>query len=77
MKKIFNTNGTDTALNNRSGQEVEILRVLTATEVDIPDVGRMYRIRFADGCETDAFEDELFLRTKQAAQAGEGGQDGD
>ena len=59
MKKEFNTHGGDTSWNDRSGQVVEVLRPLTEDEADLFDVGPMYRIRFADGTETDAFEDEL------------------
>ena len=56
---IFDTHGADSELNCRSGQTCEVLRALTEQEADIFDVGNMYRIRFADGTETDAFEDEL------------------
>lgn len=42
-------------LHKRSGQAVEVLRPLTADEADVP----MFRIRFADGFEADAFADEL------------------
>ena len=59
MKVIFDTHGNDSELNCRSGQEVEVIRSLTETECDIAEVGNMYKIRFADGMETDAFEDEL------------------
>jgi hypothetical protein len=43
----------------RSGQTVTIVRQLSDTEVDEDEVGRMYRIRFADGVHADAFADEL------------------
>ena len=56
-KYIFNT--TDTELMKYNGTEVEIIRPLTEDEADIFDVGNMYRVRFEDGYETDAFEDEL------------------
>lgn len=60
MKKaVFNTHGGDSTWNARSGEVVEILRELTEAEADIEDVGMMYHIRFSDGTETDAFEDEL------------------
>lgn len=59
MKKVFSTHGGDTSWNDRSGQVVEVLRPLTEDEADLFDVGPMYRIRFADETETDAFEDEL------------------
>ena len=59
MRKIFDTHGNDSEFNNRSGQEVEVIRPLTSNECDIEEVGNMYHIRFDDGYETDAFEDEL------------------
>lgn len=37
----------------------EVTRELTE-EVDIGEVGKMYHVKFADGYETDVFEDELF-----------------
>lgn len=61
MKLIFDTHGGDSELNCRSGQTVTVLRALTEDEADIADVGKMYRIRFEDGYETDAFADELML----------------
>ena len=57
MKKIFNT--TDSELKKYNGTEVEIIRPLTGKECDIADVGNMYKVRFYDGYERDAFEDEL------------------
>lgn len=59
MKKVFDTHGGDTKLNDRTGQVVDVLRPLTEAEADIADVGKMYKVRFPDGFETDAFEDEL------------------
>lgn len=59
MRAIFDTHGTDSEWNCRSGQQVEIIRPLTETECDIAEVGKMYKVRFDDGTETDAFEDEL------------------
>ncbi len=56
-KYTFNT--TDTDLEKYNGTEVEVIRPLTEDEADISDVGNMYKVRFADGFETDAFEDEL------------------
>jgi hypothetical protein len=41
----------------RSGQLVEVIRELT--DIDFEEVGPMFRIRFADGVETSAFDDEL------------------
>ena len=59
MRVIFDTHGNDSELNCRSGQEVEIIKPLTETECDIAEVGNMYKVRFDDGTEVDAFEDEL------------------
>lgn len=56
-KYTFNT--TDTELSKYNGTDVEVIRPLTETECDIEDVGNMYKVRFADGYERDAFEDEL------------------
>jgi hypothetical protein len=54
----FYYSGTDTEphLGERDGRYVDVLRPLTEDEADIPD---MYKIRFLDGYETDAFGDEL------------------
>lgn len=57
MKKIFIT--TDSELKERNGQHVDVLRELSDKECDREDVGKMYRIMFADGFITDAFEDEI------------------
>lgn len=59
MTFVFDTHGGDSQLNDRTGQIVEVLRALTEQEADIDDVGPMFRIRFEDGYETDAFADEL------------------
>ena len=59
MKYIFDTHGADSELNCRSGQIVDVIRPLTEKEADIEEVGPMFRIEFADGFQTDAFEDEL------------------
>lgn len=56
---VFDTHGGDSRLNERSGQNCVIVRHLTEDEADMFDVGPMYHIRFDDGYETDAFEDEL------------------
>ena len=61
MKFIFDSHGGDSTLNDRTGQSVTVLRALTEQEADIFDVGKMFRIRFEDGFETDAFADELTL----------------
>lgn len=59
MKKIFATHGNDSELNERNGQEVKVIRELTDDECDKAEVGNMFRIRFEDGYETDAFKYEL------------------
>ena len=56
-KYVFNT--TESGLKKYNGTEVEVIRALTEKEADIDDVGNMYRVRFYDGYERDAFEDEL------------------
>lgn len=43
--------------------ECEVLRPLTADELDLKEVGEMFRIRQADGEEVDAFADELSERS--------------
>ena len=59
MKAIFNTHNADSELNERSGQIVTVIRKLTEDECDIKEVGNMWKIKFDDGFETDAFGDEL------------------
>ena len=56
---IFDTHGGDSTWNERSGSRCVVVRELTRKECDIEDVGPMYRVRFEDGVETDAFIDEL------------------
>lgn len=46
-------------LKSHSGQTVTIVRPLTADEADLAEVGPMSRIKFSDGYEADAFDDEL------------------
>lgn len=57
MKKIFTTTQSD--LQKYNGCECEVVRECPENEYDKFDVGPMFVIRFADGYETDAFEDEL------------------
>ena len=59
--KKYRFNTTDSELKKYNGTEVEVIRPLTEDEADIFDVGNMYKIRFNDGYERDAFEDELSL----------------
>lgn len=56
-KYMFNT--TDSDLTKYNGTEAEVIRPLTEDEADIFDVGNMYKVKFSDGYERDAFEDEL------------------
>ena len=57
----FDTHGGDSGLNYRTGESCVIIRPVTQDEADIFDVGNMYRVRFSDGVERDAFEDELSI----------------
>lgn len=54
---------TDSELADRNGETVDVRFQHPSDEpkyaYDIDDVGVMYRIRFSDGFETTAFEDEL------------------
>ena len=50
---------TEPELKRRSGMQVRIVRELTPAEVDVAEVGLMYRVRFLSGFEVDAFIDEL------------------
>ena len=59
MRSMFTTHGADSALNSRSGQQVEVIRPLTDEECDKLETGPMFRIRFDDGVEVDAFGDEV------------------
>ena len=56
---IFDTHGSDSTWCERDSEVCKVLRPLTDEEADLFDVGMMYRVRFSDGVETDAFEDEL------------------
>lgn len=61
MTKIFQSSQQSAGAPGypeRSGQPVEIVRELTGDEVDV-EAGPMFRIRFSDGLEADAFDDEL------------------
>lgn len=59
MMKVFDCKGTDSELTKYDGCLCEVERELTKDEADIDEVGKMYHIKFMDGYETDAFEDEL------------------
>ncbi|WP_321966977.1 hypothetical protein [Burkholderia cepacia] len=53
---------TSTASGGRCNVQVTIVRPLTEKEVDLAEVGPMYKIRFDDGHIEDAFADELSER---------------
>jgi len=59
LKKIFDTHGADSVLNERSGCIVEVIREIDRKEYDFEETGPMFKVRFQDGYETCAFEDEL------------------
>lgn len=50
--------GTEAPLRSRSGQTVTVVRELGDDQRD-PEVGRMFLVRFVDGFEAHAFEEEL------------------
>lgn len=50
---------TDSELRPRNGQVVEVLGPTDPSRFEIEETGPMFRVRFPDGFETDAFEDEL------------------
>lgn len=50
---------TDNGLRERNGQAITVLRRLDPSTYDFEDVGPMSRVRFADGTEIDAFDDEI------------------
>jgi hypothetical protein len=54
---------------DRSGSIVEVVRPLDASEHDNEEVGDMFRIRFNDGTEADAFADELTAATMTPERA--------
>lgn len=56
MHFIFQTQQSD--LRHLQAKACEIVRPLTLDEAD-EEVGQMFKVRFDDGTEVDAFEDEL------------------
>lgn len=60
MAYIYDSYGCDLKLNDRSGEEVTVIRELTDTEVDMDNIGLMYQVMFSDGLIADVYEDELF-----------------
>ena len=57
MEMKFRT--TDSSLIQYDNTVVEVLGELDESKYDKFDVGSMYRVRFCDGTEGQAFEDEL------------------
>ena len=53
----------DAELWHRTHQEVAVLHQLS--DVNEVEVGKMYRVRFADGFEGDVFADELMTTTNK------------
>ena len=50
---------SETEVHAHAGQQPVHVDLADPSTYDAKDVGQMYRIRFADGFETDAFADEL------------------
>lgn len=56
----FRYSGQDeVAYRAKSGDVATIVRPIGDPDVDVSEVGPMWRIRFEDGVELDAFESEL------------------
>ena len=55
----YTRNIKESELSNRVGEDVDVLRILTDEDIDIDNLGPMYLIRFDDGVEIEAFQDEL------------------
>ena len=53
----------DAELWHHTHQQIAVLNKLT--DIDELDVGRMYRVRFADGFEYDVCDDELMRTPKE------------
>ena len=50
---------SDVVFARHDGETVRVLQELTADEASDPTGGQMYRIRFQDGTEAEAYADEL------------------
>ena len=57
----FDSHGADSQLKHRDGERIEFLGRLDPKDYDVIETGPMYRIRFQDGFETDAFSDEIIV----------------
>ena len=55
----FNTHGGDYELNHRSGEHITVIDVADPCGYDYEEIYWMYRVRFDDGFEVEAFEDEI------------------
>lgn len=60
FEHVFGTDQQGGQMISHSGQQCEIVRQLSDAECD-PECQPMYRIRFSDGFETDAFAEEIGL----------------
>lgn len=56
---IFDSHGADSGLKHRDGTVAEVIGPLDESQYDKCETGPMFRIRFADGFQTDAFADEI------------------
>lgn len=54
----YDMTNSEKALHERAGQRAEVTDK-AVEPVDLEEVGQMFVIRFADGFEAEAFEDEL------------------
>jgi hypothetical protein len=60
MTYTYDSHGGDTTMRQRDGQPVEVLRAIRRPDTTHDwDVLPMFRIRFPDGTETEAWCDEL------------------
>lgn len=57
---FFKTYDSDINLQKHSGKMAVIIRPLRENEVDIFEIENMYVIKFSDGFDCHAFEDELY-----------------
>ena len=61
LRDTFQTHGGDTTLAHRDGQKFKLLGRTPDENYDRiePEAGSLWRIRFEDGFETDAYGDEI------------------
>ncbi len=65
MYTIFDSHGQNSMLKDRDGQKIEVIKDLPTEQAVINDVGMMYKVRFEDGFEANAFEDEIYDFVKE------------